>query len=94
MYPEVIYTSRILNYSSLPKPKNEKELEELTKSTSLSHPEELLNCFHIKPTVKFGGGSVMIWGCFTSRGVVQEFTIKDIIFQQDRDPKHTANSTK
>ncbi|CAJ0745732.1 2852_t:CDS:2 [Entrophospora sp. SA101] len=33
------------------------------------HPEEPLNHFHIKPTVKFGGGSVMIWGCFTSRGV-------------------------
>jgi len=85
-------------------------------------PEESLNCFHIKLTVKFGGGSVMIWGCFTSRGVggfckidgimnaklyqqilhedllntikVQGFAIKDIIFQQDGDPKHTANSTK
>ncbi|RHZ46365.1 hypothetical protein Glove_624g28 [Diversispora epigaea] len=37
-HPEAIYTSRILNYSSLPKPKNdgnfENELDELTKSTS------------------------------------------------------------
>ncbi|RHZ46804.1 hypothetical protein Glove_606g174 [Diversispora epigaea] len=37
-HPEAIYTSRLLNYSNLPKPKNdknfEKELEELTKSTS------------------------------------------------------------
>ncbi|RHZ58666.1 hypothetical protein Glove_372g107 [Diversispora epigaea] len=37
-YPQAIYTSRLLNYSNLPKPKNEenfeKELEELTKSTS------------------------------------------------------------
>ncbi|RHZ64827.1 hypothetical protein Glove_320g138 [Diversispora epigaea] len=37
-HSEAIYTSRLLNYSSLPKPKNdenfEKELEELTKSTS------------------------------------------------------------
>ncbi|RHZ85075.1 hypothetical protein Glove_71g38 [Diversispora epigaea] len=37
-HPEAIYTSRLLNYSSLPKPKNdenfENELEELTKSTS------------------------------------------------------------
>ncbi|RHZ64752.1 hypothetical protein Glove_320g152 [Diversispora epigaea] len=36
-HPEAIYTSRLLNYSSLPKPKNdenfENELEELTKST-------------------------------------------------------------
>jgi len=33
------------------------------------YPNEPLNQFHVKPTVKFGGGSVMIWGCFTSRGV-------------------------
>ncbi|RHZ79196.1 hypothetical protein Glove_151g95 [Diversispora epigaea] len=37
-HPEAIYTSRLLNYSSLPKPKNdenfENELEELTNSTS------------------------------------------------------------
>ncbi|RHZ79181.1 hypothetical protein Glove_151g43 [Diversispora epigaea] len=37
-HPEAIYTSRLLDYSSLPKPKNdenfEKELEELTKFTS------------------------------------------------------------
>ncbi|RHZ50323.1 hypothetical protein Glove_501g6 [Diversispora epigaea] len=37
-HPEAIYTSRLLNYSSLPKPKNdedfENELEELTESTS------------------------------------------------------------
>ena len=85
-------------------------------------PEEPLNHFHVKPTVKFGGGSVMIWGCFTSRGVggfcridgmmdaklyqqilhedlmntikVRVFNVKEVIFQQDGDPKHTANSTK
>ena len=37
-HPQAIYTSRLLNYSKLPKPKNEenfeKELEELTKSFS------------------------------------------------------------
>ncbi|RHZ64775.1 hypothetical protein Glove_320g29 [Diversispora epigaea] len=37
-HPEAIYTSRLLNYSCLPKPNNDKnfesELEELTKSTS------------------------------------------------------------
>ncbi|RHZ86125.1 hypothetical protein Glove_54g162 [Diversispora epigaea] len=37
-HPQAIYTSRLLNYSSLPKSKNEenfeRELEELTKSTS------------------------------------------------------------
>ncbi|RHZ87543.1 hypothetical protein Glove_33g96 [Diversispora epigaea] len=37
-HPQAIYTSRLLNYSNLPKPKNEenfeRELEELTESTS------------------------------------------------------------
>ncbi|RHZ65778.1 hypothetical protein Glove_311g3 [Diversispora epigaea] len=37
-HPQAIYTSRLLNYAKLPKPKNEenfeKKLEELTKSTS------------------------------------------------------------
>ncbi|RHZ84029.1 hypothetical protein Glove_86g8 [Diversispora epigaea] len=37
-HPQTIYTSRLLNYSKLPKPKNEenfeRELEELTKSFS------------------------------------------------------------
>ncbi|RHZ47388.1 hypothetical protein Glove_583g6 [Diversispora epigaea] len=37
-HPQAIYTSRLLNFSNLPKPKNEenfeRELEELTKSTS------------------------------------------------------------
>ncbi|RHZ86532.1 hypothetical protein Glove_50g69 [Diversispora epigaea] len=39
-HPQAIYTSRLLNFSKLPKPKNEenfeKELEELTESTSVS----------------------------------------------------------
>ncbi|RHZ44949.1 hypothetical protein Glove_707g69 [Diversispora epigaea] len=38
-HPEAIYTSRLLNYSNLPKPKNEeifeKELEEIAKSVSV-----------------------------------------------------------
>ena len=33
------------------------------------YSNELLNQFHVKPTVKFGGGSVMIWGCFISWGI-------------------------
>lgn len=30
---------------------------------------ETLKDAHIKPTVKFGGGSIFVWGCFTSSGV-------------------------
>lgn len=32
-------------------------------------PEEKLSEKHIKPTVKFGGGNIMIWGCMTFAGV-------------------------
>ncbi|RHZ86004.1 hypothetical protein Glove_57g124 [Diversispora epigaea] len=44
-HPQAIYTSRLLNYSKLPKPKNEenfeRELEELTKSMSNLCPTSL-----------------------------------------------------
>jgi transposase len=32
-------------------------------------PGEPLQSHHIKPTVKFGGGSIMMWGCMTAQGV-------------------------
>lgn len=32
-------------------------------------PGESLKDHHVKPTVKFGWGSIMVWGCFTSSGV-------------------------
>jgi transposase len=31
-------------------------------------PDEPLRSPHVKPTVKFGVGSIMVWGCFTSHG--------------------------
>lgn len=31
-------------------------------------PGAPLSARHVKPTVKFGGGSIMVWGCFTSSG--------------------------
>src|SRR4051812_41961777 len=30
---------------------------------------ELLSTRHIRPTVKHGGGNIMVWGCFTSSGI-------------------------
>lgn len=85
-------------------------------------PGEPLRDEHIKPTVKFGGGSVMVWGCMTYQGIgylckidggldaklyrrilndefmetlkYYKMDKKDIIFQHDNDPKHTANLTR
>ncbi|RHZ86277.1 hypothetical protein Glove_52g37 [Diversispora epigaea] len=48
-HPQAIYTSRLLNYSKLPKPKNEenfeRELEELTKSFSHINTNDDINEF-------------------------------------------------
>jgi transposase len=72
----------------------------------------------VNPTVKFGGGSIMIWGCMFWEGVgtmehiagrmtaeryvaildgsyqqaLEKYNkeAKEVIFQQDNDPKHTS----
>ncbi len=32
-------------------------------------PDEPLRSPHVKPTVKFGGGNIMVWGCFSAKGI-------------------------
>ncbi|CAG8611306.1 1948_t:CDS:2 [Paraglomus occultum] len=56
---------------------------------------------HVKPTVKYGKESVMVWACFGYFGVGlcckidgRMNGINDVIFQHDNDPKHAAHETK
>ena len=34
---------------------------------------------HVSPTVKHGGGSMMVWGCFTVQGIGNLVRIEDIL---------------
>ncbi|GFX58710.1 transposable element Tcb1 transposase [Trichonephila clavipes] len=84
-------------------------------------PNTELEKQHLTPTVKHGGGSVLVWGCMAANrvgklcfiyGIMAARTYIDIlshnlqssaqklglgtsfVFQQDNDPKHTANLTR
>jgi hypothetical protein len=81
-------------------------------------PAQMITTREVMPTLKFGGGNLMLWGCISISGVghacridgqmngelytqilqgellqsIDYFgrEVKDIIFQQDNDPKHTS----
>ncbi len=50
------------------------------------------------PTVKHGGGNIMLWRCFSAKGTGQLSRAlkmgREWVFQHDNDPKHMAKATK
>ncbi len=71
-------------------------------------PDEEYKDKCILPTVKYGGGSVMVWGCMSAAGTGELQFIEGtmnanmycdilkqskIISQHDNDPKHTSKTT-
>ncbi|GFX90233.1 transposable element Tcb2 transposase [Trichonephila clavipes] len=52
---------------------------------------------NVLPTLKYGGGNVMVWGCVANSGAdsAKKLSMENtFIFRQDNDPKHTAIVTK
>ncbi|KZT00855.1 uncharacterized protein LAESUDRAFT_633199, partial [Laetiporus sulphureus 93-53] len=69
-------------------------------------PGESLSDRLVEGIQKFGGGSLMMWGCMGWDGVgiledelqnsLEDWgkTVEDVVFQQDNDPKHTSKKAK
>ncbi|KIK19288.1 hypothetical protein PISMIDRAFT_65465, partial [Pisolithus microcarpus 441] len=58
----------------------------------------------IQGIIKFGRGSLMIWGCRTVQGIMEDHLFQSVeehgmddnnfIFQRDGDPKHSSKLAK
>ncbi|RHZ80182.1 hypothetical protein Glove_139g263 [Diversispora epigaea] len=90
-HPQAIYTSRLLNYSKLPKPKNEenfeRELEELTKSFSHINTNLAIKiCNGLRPKIPFHTPKLitrMIMRCWDAR-VTHRPTFKELEDELDK----------
>ncbi|KAK3550813.1 hypothetical protein QTP70_005720 [Hemibagrus guttatus] len=56
---------------------------------------EAFNPKNTIPTVKHGGGHIMLWGCLSVSGTAHKLNLpENWTYQQDNDPEHTARVVK
>ncbi|GFY23421.1 transposable element Tc1 transposase [Trichonephila clavipes] len=105
------YSSRVARKKPFISLQNQKKRLEFAKNSSKFNifgsdgrrtvwqkPSTALDPKNLRPSVKHGGGSVMVWGYILNNNL-KESAKKlgldgNFIFQQDNDPKHTARNVK